>query len=48
MRPIELFPLFIGILVSSLTLASMGHSASNIQFSVVYTNDVLGEVEPCG
>jgi hypothetical protein len=26
----------------------MGQSASKVQFSLVYTNDVLGEVEPCG
>ncbi|HSB05505.1 MAG TPA: hypothetical protein VLK23_09930 [Thermodesulfobacteriota bacterium] len=23
-------------------------SAPRIQFSIVYTNDVMGEVEPCG
>jgi hypothetical protein len=23
-------------------------AASRVQFSIVYTNDVMGEVEPCG
>jgi hypothetical protein len=48
MRPPKLFPLLIGILISNLTFTSMGQSAPKVQFSVVYTNDVLGEVEPCG
>jgi hypothetical protein len=48
MRLQKTFSLLICILISTLTLASMGQSASKIQFSLVYTNDVLGEVEPCG
>jgi len=28
--------------------ARIGQAASKVQFSIVYTNDVMGEVEPCG
>jgi hypothetical protein len=48
MRPAKLFPLLIGILILHVTFTSMGQSASKVQFSLIYTNDVLGEVEPCG
>lgn len=44
----KFFPFLIGILISTLTLASVGQSASKLQFILLYTNDVLGEVEPCG
>jgi hypothetical protein len=48
MRPAKLFPLLIGILILYVTFASMGQSASKVQFSILYSNDVMGEVEPCG
>jgi hypothetical protein len=48
MRPPKLFLLLIGILILHITFASMGQSASKVQFSIIYTNDVMGEVEPCG
>jgi hypothetical protein len=48
MRLQKLFPLFIGILISILTFTPIAESAPKVQFSLVYTNDVLGEVEPCG
>ena len=48
MRLQKVFPLLICILISNLTFTSMGQSTSKVQFSLVYTNDVLGEVEPCG
>ena len=48
MRLQKVFPLLIGILIPNLTFTSMAQSASKVQFSLVYTNDVLGEVEPCG
>lgn len=48
MRLQKVFSLLICILTSNLTFASMGQSASKVQFSLVYTNDVLAEVEPCG
>jgi len=48
MRLKKAFSLLFGILISSLTFTSIGQSGSKVQFSLVYTNDVLGEVEPCG
>jgi hypothetical protein len=48
MRLQKVVPLFIGILIPNLTFTSMAQSVSKVQFSLVYTNDVLGEVEPCG
>jgi hypothetical protein len=48
MRPPKLFQLLIGILILYVTFASMGQSASKVQFSIIYSNDVMGEVEPCG
>jgi len=48
MRLQKVFPLFIVILISNLTFTSIAQSASKVQFSLIYSNDVLGEVEPCG
>jgi hypothetical protein len=48
MRLRKVFLLLIGILISNLTFTSAAQSASKVQFTLVYTNDVLGEVEPCG
>jgi hypothetical protein len=48
MRLQKAFSLLVGILISNLTFTSIGQSASKVQFSLIYTNDVLGEVEPCG
>jgi hypothetical protein len=48
MRLQNLFPLLIGIVISNLSFISIAQSASKVQFSLIYTNDVLGEVEPCG
>lgn len=48
MRLQKVFSLLIGLLIPNLTFTSMAQSASKVQFSLVYTNDVLGEVEPCG
>ena len=40
------------LFVSGLVLGLIGphdnHAAPKIQLVIVYTNDVLGEVEPCG
>ncbi len=35
-------------LILNLSMASLSLGAPKTQFSLVYTNDVLGEVEPCG
>ncbi len=32
----------------TLPFASFSYGTSSIRFSIVYTNDVMGEVEPCG
>ena len=44
----EVFPLFIQIFILILSQTSPLQAATKIQFSIVYTNDVMGEVEPCG
>jgi len=38
----------IGIAISNLSLISTAQGAFKAQFSIIYTNDVMGEVEPCG
>jgi len=35
-------------LILNLSHTSLPQAAPKVQFSVVYTNDVMGEVEPCG
>lgn len=32
----------------ALQFTSLSYGASSIRFSIIYTNDVMGEVEPCG
>jgi hypothetical protein len=48
MRLLKLLLLLIAILILHVIFASMGQSASKVQFSIIYSNDVMGEVEPCG
>jgi hypothetical protein len=48
MRLQKVFHLLIGIVISNLSFSSIAQSATKIQFSIIYTNDVMGEVEPCG
>jgi hypothetical protein len=38
------FPLLWGILLSFTSL----EAKPKVEFSIVYSNDVMGEVEPCG
>jgi len=40
--------LFITTLILNLSYTSLLQGAPKTQFSIVYTNDVMGEVEPCG
>lgn len=40
--------LFIGVLLLNLCNDPLIHAAPKAQFHIVYTNDVMGEVEPCG
>ncbi len=35
-------------LVFNLFVSSLSFSSPKAQFSIVYSNDVMGEVEPCG
>ena len=48
MRYSKVFPFLVSIFVLILSQTSPLHAAAKIQFSIVYTNDVMGEVEPCG
>ena len=41
------------LLLSLALILNLSHTprlqaASKVQFSIIYTNDVMGEVEPCG
>ncbi len=44
----KVFPVFVSIFIVILSQTSPPQAAAKIQFSIVYTNDVMGEVEPCG
>jgi hypothetical protein len=35
-------------LMFSLFISSLAFSSPKAQFTILYTNDVMGEVEPCG
>jgi hypothetical protein len=35
-------------LIFNLSVSSLSFSSPKAQFSILYTNDVMGEVEPCG
>jgi hypothetical protein len=36
------------IAIFTASFADAAHAATPTRFSIVYTNDVMGEVEPCG
>ena len=44
----KLFFLFFAALLLNLFHHPFLQAAPKVQFSIVYTNDVMGEVEPCG
>jgi hypothetical protein len=44
----RLLILFLIPILLDLSLHSPAHSAPKVQFTLIYTNDVMGEVEPCG
>ncbi len=44
----KVFPVFVSIFILILSQTSPLQAAAKIQFSIIYTNDVMGEVEPCG
>jgi hypothetical protein len=41
-----LIPMTAGLILNS--FYSFPQAAPKTQFSIIYTNDVMGEVEPCG
>jgi hypothetical protein len=44
----KIFMLGVASLIFNLTVSSLSFSSPKVQFSILYTNDVMGEVEPCG
>ncbi len=44
----KIFILGVASLIFSLSVSSLSFSSPKAQFSILYTNDVMGEVEPCG
>jgi len=44
----RLFFLLFAALILNLFVYPLNQAAPKVQFSIVYTNDVMGEVEPCG
>jgi hypothetical protein len=48
MRLEKFFVLLTGGLILNFLCPPFLQAAPRVQFSIVYTNDVMGEVEPCG
>ena len=44
----KIFILGVASLIFNLFVSSLSFSSPKAQFSILYTNDVMGEVEPCG
>ena len=44
----KVFILLIPTLILHLSHTPLPQAAPKAQFSILYTNDVMGEVEPCG
>jgi hypothetical protein len=44
----KVLPLLISLFILILPQPCPPLAAAKIQFSILYTNDVMGEVEPCG
>jgi hypothetical protein len=44
----RVFILGVASLIFNLSVTSLSFSSPKAQFSILYTNDVMGEVEPCG
>ena len=45
---VRVFMLGVASLIFILSVSSLSFSSPKAQFSILYTNDVMGEVEPCG
>ena len=48
MRLKKLFVLLTAGLILNFSHPPFLRAAPRVQFSIVYTNDVMGEIEPCG
>jgi hypothetical protein len=48
MRPKKFLILLTAVLILNFSHPPFLLAAPRVQFSIVYTNDVMGEVEPCG
>ena len=48
LRFTKIFLLGVASLAFNLSASSLSFSSPKTQFSILYTNDVMGEVEPCG
>jgi len=44
----RIFIFGVASLIFNLSVSSLSFSSPKAQFSILYTNDVMGEVEPCG
>ena len=44
----RIFTLGVVGLMFNLSISSLSFSSPKTQFSILYTNDVMGEIEPCG
>jgi len=44
----RIFILGVASLIFNLSVSSLSFSSPKAQVSILYTNDVMGEVEPCG
>ena len=40
--------LLLPVFLLNMSFPSSIHAAPKVQFTLIYTNDVMGEVEPCG
>ena len=40
--------LLLPVFLLNMNFPSSTHAAPKVQFTLIYTNDVMGEVEPCG
>jgi len=44
----RLSAILVTVLIPNLSHGPLLQASSKAQFSILYTNDVMGEVEPCG
>ena len=44
----RIFMIGVASLMFNLSVSPLSFSSPRAQFSILYTNDVMGEIEPCG